>query len=96
LERAGLACFDLADDEEEGQANIRAALAVQKAIDQRAALLIVMEQVRVLTYCGADRLHNMTMKEKARFLASSLVAIATVASAAINEASGPDCRPTNS
>lgn len=54
--------------------------------DAAAAMLAALQQAKALTYEGADRLHNMTMAEKARFLAASLVAIATVTSAAIAQA----------
>lgn len=44
LERAGLARFDLADDDE-STGNIRAADAVQKAIDDRAELRAMLERL---------------------------------------------------
>lgn len=85
LESAGLARFDLAGDDE-STGNQRAFAAVEKALADRAALLAALKLASALTYEGADCIHKMTMKEKARFLASSLVAIATVAAPVIAQA----------
>lgn len=61
--------------------------------DAARAMLAALEQAKALTYEGADRLHKMTMKEKARFLAASLVAVAAVTAPAIAQAKAAGITP---